>query len=195
MAERKKTDWEAIEREFRANQLSICEIARRHGISDAAIHQKRKRLAKKGIVWTRDLATSVKNKIRDKLVRDGVSKSNVSDDEIVEEAANRGVEVIKLHRKDIISLGELIEQIKSELKDNPTRVHISSYKGEITETILSLTAAEKAMAVNNLANAQHKKIQLERQAFNLNGENPDEAPIESIPYCLVDPPDRSEDDE
>lgn len=39
---RRKVDWEKVEAEFRAGDLSIREIAKRHGISDTAIRKKAK---------------------------------------------------------------------------------------------------------------------------------------------------------
>ena len=38
------TDWEAIEREYRAGQLSVREIARQHDVSAPAIVKRAKRL-------------------------------------------------------------------------------------------------------------------------------------------------------
>jgi len=39
---RSKADWEAIEREYRAGQLSIREIGRKHGVSDTAVRKEAK---------------------------------------------------------------------------------------------------------------------------------------------------------
>ena len=56
-------DWDAIEREYRAGQLSIKELARQHKLSDTAIH---KRAKAKG--WTRDLSSAVRTRVRESLV-------------------------------------------------------------------------------------------------------------------------------
>ena len=40
MTARKVIDWERVEAQFRAGQLSVREIARQHGISDKAIRKK-----------------------------------------------------------------------------------------------------------------------------------------------------------
>ncbi|EHM01412.1 hypothetical protein HMPREF9946_02151 [Acetobacteraceae bacterium AT-5844] len=42
MAKPGKTDWKAVEAEFRAGKLSLRQIARRHGISDTAIRKRAK---------------------------------------------------------------------------------------------------------------------------------------------------------
>ena len=64
---RKDIDWEAIEREYRAGQLSTYAISRKHKISDNSI---RKRVAKEG--WARDLSEQVREQVRINLVRDPV---------------------------------------------------------------------------------------------------------------------------
>ena len=60
-------DWDAIERAYRAGQLSIKELARQHKLSDTAIH---KRAKAKG--WTRDLSGAVRTRVRESLVCEGV---------------------------------------------------------------------------------------------------------------------------
>jgi len=51
-------DWEAIEREFRAGQLSVVEIGRQHGLSHTAINKRAKRDG-----WTRNLADKVRKAV------------------------------------------------------------------------------------------------------------------------------------
>lgn len=168
---RKKTDWIPIEREIRAGQLSNREIARQFEVSETAI---RKRIKTRGI--ERDLSKRVREQVRTKLVRNEVRKDNVSDDQIVDEAAERAVERIEIHRKDIAALRELEAGLISELSGSPTKLYMAQYQGQIVEKEVGLTVAEKAMAANNLANVQHKRIQLERQAYSL-GENNDDGKI------------------
>ena len=59
------TDWALIEREYRAGQLSIAEIARQSGITRGAIQKRAKRDG-----WARDLLPAVQAKVKDDLVRD-----------------------------------------------------------------------------------------------------------------------------
>lgn len=60
----KQTDWEAIERAYRAGSLSIRTIAERQGVSDTAIRKKAKVQG-----WARDLSDQVRKEVRSKLVR------------------------------------------------------------------------------------------------------------------------------
>jgi hypothetical protein len=70
MTERKSVDWEAIEREYRAGQLSVREIARRSGVTEGAVRKH----AKDG-GWTRALAEKVREAVRERLVRGDSSQS------------------------------------------------------------------------------------------------------------------------
>jgi hypothetical protein len=51
MTERKSVDWKAIEREYRAGQLTVVGIGCQHGLSHTAINKRAKRDG-----WTRNLA-------------------------------------------------------------------------------------------------------------------------------------------
>ena len=186
MAKRKQFDWEAIEREYRAGQLSNVEIGKRFGCSEAAIRKRAKRDG-----WKKTLASKVRSRTRDKLVRDEVRDSNASDEEITEAAAQRAAAVVQLHRKDIARLRELESQLIDDLYNNPTKLYLTQYKGKIVEKEVGLTASERAMAANNLANVQHKRIQLERQAYNIDGD-PEEEDMTEIPIAYYPAPERED---
>lgn len=173
MGKRQTYDWEAIEREYRAGQLSISEIAARFGCARETVSRK---VTKEG--WTRDLAGAVRKAVAEKVTKitSQVTDPNVTEKEIIEGASDRGVDVLMLHRKDIQALRGLEAKLIEELKGNPTKLWIGQYQGQVVTKEVGLTAAERAQAANNLANVQHKRIALERQAFNLNDsglEDPD----------------------
>lgn len=170
-------DWDMIEQEYRAGQLSISEIAARHGASQQAVSIRAKR---KG--WTRNLAARVRKRVAEKLVVDvvGVVKDNATDSEIEEAAAERGAGIVRLHRKDIANLRRLEESLINELQDNPTKLYLAQYQGIIIQKTVSLTVSERAMAANNLANVQHKRIALERQAYNIDPDEKRPDPVEEI---------------
>jgi hypothetical protein len=166
---RNKIDWESIEKEYRAGQLSIREIARQHSCSDAAIHKKAKL---KG--WERDLTKRIQQRVSTKLVSEEVSDANANqnENEIIEEMANRNVAAIKLMRQDIENLRVIEQRYINELNGEPKKLWIGQYKGEIVEKEVSLTVTERAIAAANLANVQHKRIALERQARNIDQKSP-----------------------
>lgn len=180
---RRKVDWESIEREYRAGSLSICEIARQNGVSHQAISKKSK---KEG--WIRDLTAEVRKRVNQKLVADAVASCNgkaATDEEITEAAAKRGVEVVKLHRKHINNLRKLEESLINELQNNPKKLYLAQFQGKIIQKEVELTASERAMAANNLANVQHKRIALERQAYNLDDKGALDSIIEKIQLEFV----------
>jgi len=159
---RKAINWDAIDREVKVNQLSLKEIARQHDISDTAI---RKRMKAKGI--KRDLAKKVHEKVREKLVRDEVRDPNASDEEIAEAAANQGVKLVKLHRKDIAKMQALEQKLLAELKGSPQKTWVGQFQGKVITKNLNIAVTERASALQALAQVQHKRIALERQAYNL----------------------------
>lgn len=172
---RKPIDWEAIEREYRAGQLSVNEIAAQCDCRRETISRK---AAEKN--WTRDLAAAVRKATANKVTRvtSQVTDPNVTCDEIVDKASDRAKDLIMLHRQDIASLRELEIKLIDELQNNPTKLYIAQYQGVIIEKVVGLTASDRAMAANNLANVQHKRIQLERQAFNLDESENSDRPME-----------------
>ena len=96
-AEKKPTDWESIERQYRAGVLSIREIGKAHDVSDTAIRKKAKTAD-----WQRDLSAKVAEKVRSDLVRSEVRTANPQTErEIVEEAAATVVHVVRSHRTRI----------------------------------------------------------------------------------------------
>lgn len=168
---RNQADWEAIEREYRAGQLSVIEIGRQHGVSHTAINKR----AKKEL-WTRNLAERVRREITNRLVSGEVSETNAR--VAVETAADRGVQVVREHRKDIAEGRSLIGMLFSELRRTTENLD------EVEEAIEAETGADqngqrrsmmlKAVALpsragvlRDLSGALKNIIGLERQAFNL----------------------------
>jgi len=153
-APRRQFDWEAIEREYRAGQLSVAEIARQHGLSHTAIN---KRAKKDG--WLRDLTERVRERVSAKLVSPEVSEANA--EVAVETAAARGVEIVLRHRKDIARLRELREALTTKAEALAPEVATLSQLSDAVTTVESLSRTISRL------------VPLERQAFNLDsGDDP-----------------------
>lgn len=173
MNERKPVDWERIEAEYRAGQLSLREIARAHGITEGAIRKK----AKAG-GWDRDLADKVRKQVSEKLVRSDGTQSGThpqrarTDREIVEAASLRGLEVVTSHRADIQQLhglkrvlaGRLSDVLHGGSPDGPCLGEKES-PGDLLEKLSRVTA---------------RLIPLERQAFNLDAGTDDEVGVKIV---------------
>jgi predicted DNA-binding protein YlxM (UPF0122 family) len=180
MPRRKIIDWEGIEQDYRAGQFSLHEIAKKHEITHQAISIRAKR---KG--WKRDLSRQVKKRLAEKLVTDVVGRP-ATEEEITEAAAQRAVELIKLHRKDIANLQEQEQKILAELGDNPTKLWVGQYQGQVIEHVVGIAVTERASALQALASVQHKRIALERQAYGIDddGRRPDH--IEELNITFIE---------
>lgn len=174
------TDWEAVEREYRAGQLSVSEIGRQHSVSHTAINKRAKNQG-----WTRNLAAKVRQVVSDRLVSDEVSAANAR--ETVDAAAARVVDVVRSHRKDIAT-GRLMAQALFEELAEATQ-----HRDEIEEAIEEDTAGDspgnqkrrqmmlravalpsRASTLQSLAGAVKTLVQLERQAFNIDTQPDDD---------------------
>jgi len=191
--EKKATDWEAIEREYRAGQLSEAQIAREYGISRAAIQ---KRAKKHG--WSRDLTEKVQQEIRARLVAEGLQVARGA--ATIDGAADRGVQIILSHRTDIHEAREAVREMIAELRRTLAKID------EIEEDIIDETAGDKngkrraqmlasvalpsrAQVAATLATALKTLVSLERQAFNLDekGSSDPEAPTGGVVVHKIDP--------
>lgn len=185
------TDWEGIEREFRAGQLSVSEIGRQFGVSHTAINKRAKREG-----WSRDLSARVRKEVSARLVSEGVSAEGVV--ETIKLAAERGVQVVRDHRKDIGSNRAVVTRLIEELAD--TIEHLDEIEEDIEEEttppdgasppqkaslakrrarmLAAVSLSSRASTASTLATALKTLIPLERQAFNLDekGDDEDKAP-------------------
>ena len=177
MAKRPSYDWEAIEKEYRAGLISIREISRQYGPAAQTIIDRANRYG-----WTRDLSAAVRAAVKSKLADTDADtdSGNTDPTEIIEKAATRGVEVVLSHRKDIANLKALEQTLIEEIRDNPVKRYITQHRGEIVEKDVPLSPSERAVACQALAQTQHKRIALERQAFNLNDD-----PVGSLKELLA----------
>lgn len=178
MPNRVTIDWEAIEREYRAGQLSVREIAAQYGLSHTAINKRAK-----GQQWTRDLAKAVRQRVSDRLVSAEVSNGNA--EHAVETAAARGVELVRQHRKSLGRAQSIIEKLLFELErgtdniddieaaiEEETAGDANSKRRNMMLKAVSLpqraqTAAALSLTIKNV-------IPLERQAFSL-GDDPEKS--------------------
>lgn len=165
------TDWEAIEREYRAGQLSVSEIARQHAISHTAIN---KRARKDG--WTRDLTERVRKEVSARLVSPEVSAANAQ--EAVETAAARGVALVRSHQASLGRANRIAEKLMSELEgstdDNEEIVEAieaatfnDANANRRNSMMKAVSLPSRAATLRELSQALKNLIPLERQAFNL----------------------------
>ena len=173
----RETDWEAIEREYRAGQLSVVEIGRQYGVSHTAINKRAKKFG-----WQRDLAKQVRQAVSAALVSAEVSATNTR--ETIKAAGLRGAAVVMSHRPDISSLRGIadrltvfLETMLDDLQQNrivDVEVKIPGTKDtEILKVpapgawIGQIDRESAGDLLRKLSDVTVKLIPLERQAFNL----------------------------
>jgi AcrR family transcriptional regulator len=151
MARAKAPDWQLIEREYRAGQLSVAEISRQAGVSRAAIQ---KRAKKEG--WARDLLPAVQERAREELLRDAAPRGAL-EEEAVEAAAARTVEVVRQHRVSLGRLNRLANRLMADLE-----IHLDG-KGAAPGWMRARDSVGDV--VLRVAQTLGKVVPLERQAF------------------------------
>ena len=159
-------DWIGIEREYKAGQLSLAEIARQYGCTLPTIYNRKAKYN-----WgPRPLTNQVRRRVESKLLEKeakaagAAQPDTMTDEEIVEVAAERAAMIVELHRKDIEQQRKIAEKLYRELMADESFTVVDK-RGEPRKT--KLTPKEKSEMFRNLAQAASKYITLERQAWSL----------------------------
>lgn len=106
-----KYDWEAIERDYRAGQLSIRHLAANHGVPESTVRTKARTLG-----WRRDLTREVQAATRAKLAQGSRSKTTQDDAQIIDYASNDAASIIEVHRKAIGQWRDLAKRFADRLQ-------------------------------------------------------------------------------
>lgn len=199
MAKRPQIDWEGVEREYRAGQLSVRAIATMYGCTEGAI---RKRAKKHG--WRRDLTKRVQQSIREGMVREDAEAvrkgahqergtSNEDEASIIELAGLRGREVIYSHRKTLGASREMVDRLLSEL--DATTTHVGKLEQMIEDEtrndhnntrrnsmLKAVSLPSRSGVLRDLSQSLRALITVERQAFNLDKSDSDAPTTASDEY-------------
>ena len=174
MPKRKTYDWETIESEYRTGKLSNRQLAKTYGCSESTIRKKAKNEG-----WEKDLSRLVEEKVRTKLVRTKVRTENASEKQVVEEAAEHDVQVVESHIKSIGKSKDITNALLAELhagtlSHDELVVLIEGMKKEESKRadflMRSISLPERAKTLTQLVNALGRLIDLERQAYNIDGD-------------------------
>lgn len=142
MTEKKPTDWERIELDYRAGILTLREMATAGGVTEGAIRKRAKRDD-----WTRDLSAKIKAKADDLVRRHEVRKTVRADvkftERVLVEAGAEAILQVKLgHKVRITRHSELVDKLQAELEtdggDLASRVDISKKLAETLKTLITL---------------------------------------------------------
>lgn len=188
--DKKVTDWERIEADYRAGLLSVREIGESQGVSHTAIQKRAKANG-----WERDLSAKIKARADALVAKRQVATSVATeakvatDNQIVLANAEVIANVRLNHRKDIgrartlamallaelesqTSNLELIHDLGEILGDKDGNAAVSDKMMDLYHAITSLPGRTKTM--KDLGDTLHKLIGLEREAYNIGsgGEPP-----------------------
>jgi hypothetical protein len=181
-------DWEAIEREYRAGNLSVAEIGQLYGVSRQGI-EKHARAAKPP--WIRDLTPRVKREIRARLTRDTelagtdrVAATDVRDHDatVVRLVSDRAVQVVREHRDTLRQGHALVRRLITELVEateefdaiERTVVDATSDDRDSrrrAQMLRAISLPARAATMRDLAAAAKTLITLERQAFGIDDDH------------------------
>jgi hypothetical protein len=190
---RRKVDWEAVERDYRASQLTLRELGEKHGADPAAIS----RMAKKH-GWSRDLMPAVRKATELGLIKATVERINGevnkevkdSQQQIVDSvliAAEVNTQVILGHRKGLNRLNRikeaLLDQIEQAAQLMPELAEVIEMVRQPDDNGVDKAndALRKAMSRSSLVDDLKKLAEIdervrkgEREAFNIGGTTDDE---------------------
>jgi len=177
MAKRKPVDWEAIEREYRAGQLSVREIARIHGVHHTTITAKAKRGG-----WIQDKSETIRTAIRAKTSTPRTTTGTTTAlSRVVDTAVERGVQIVRGHQT-------LISRLLS-ITDHMTTFLERYIAGEDPQPVLFGERESPSACLLRTTEAAERLVKLELQAWNLDEKDRNEpahpAPI-NIPFELLE---------
>ncbi len=176
---KRKTDWEAVERDYRTGKYTLRELETKHGANNGLISRKAK---KEG--WTQDLAIAIKQatsaKLAAQLVSKEVSKSQQKVSSTIDAAATMGMNVILGHRKGLKRITgikeQLLTQIEQTAAEMPAIANVLEFLRQPDENGIDRAndALKKMLGrsalvddLKKLADVDEKVRKGEREAFDL----------------------------
>jgi hypothetical protein len=162
---RKPIDWETIEPLYRAGNLSNYQICEQYSADHQHTQTYRQTITEGAIRarakiqgWQKDIADKVQAKIKEKLVRTALRNANLNEDQIIEEAAQTGVEIVLRHQKEIMAMVEHENILLDELRRE---------SGKEIPPDLKISLKGKSSILKDLMAVRAQRIALERQANNI----------------------------
>lgn len=180
---KKETDWESIERDYRAGLLSVREIAAVYGVSHVAIGKRAKRDD-----WSRDLAAKINAKAEAlvttrEVTNEVTMETKRTEREIIEANAEVIANIRLSHRRDISRSRNVAMKLLGELEASTDNIELFEKLGEMMRheddkgqdrlndlyhKVVSMAGRTKTM--KDLADSLKTLVGLERQAYGLDIE-------------------------
>lgn len=180
MSEKRNTDWERIELDYRAGVLTLREMAAAGGVTEGAIRKRAKRDD-----WVRDLSAKIKAKADDLVRREEVRKEVrteklATEKETIDSYAQTIADVRLGHRSDISRSRRLANKLLDELEGLTDNRDLFEELGELLRSeddngqdrrndlyqkIIDLPSRSKTM--KEMAETLKTLITLERDAYDI----------------------------
>jgi hypothetical protein len=161
-ANRRKVDWEAVERDYRASQMTLRELGAKHGCDHSAIKRKADKLQ-----WSRDLGSAVRQATNAALIESTVTsvanKAQQGVTNAVLAAAEVNKQVILSHRERLRQMQADADLVRWKLLEMVDMV------SDVKEAATLVGAFEASARTGRIV------IEAERKAFGLDEVQPEEA--------------------
>jgi hypothetical protein len=164
--------WDQIQSEWLAGQLSLSDISRTYGPSRSTIRAKAKRFN-----WPPrgSLADQVRKEINSQLLNDGSAPASappLQADEIIDNAAKRGVTVVRRQRDLLSQLLDIVGATLEELKGMQVISRETLEKKHTKHQAALIAALSKARldGMRVVSQVLSQAIPLERQAYSLDDD-------------------------
>lgn len=197
---KRKTDWDAVERDFRTAKFTLREMAEKHGITHTTISRRAEREG-----WTKDLTDAIRQATNTKLVQQSVQQqctvAHQNATETVLVAAEINSQVIMGHRKglrritgikeillnqiqqaaeNMVDLAEVIEMVRNPDDNGVDRANDALKKAMCRSALID--------DLKKLAEVDEKVRKGEREAHNIESlaDTPDNARPKRIKLEFID---------
>jgi hypothetical protein len=185
--ERRKPDWDAVERDYRTSKFTLRELAEKHGVTHTTVARRAEREN-----WQRDLADAIRQATNAQLVQQTVQQEcttahqNATDTVLV--AAHVNTQVILGHRKGLQEITHvrnlLLSQVAQAAAQLPELAEVIEMLRQPNDAGMDKAndMMRKAMQrtalvddLKKLAEVDEKVRKGEREAFGI-GDSIDDAP-------------------
>lgn len=160
--QKRKTDWPAVERDYRATNLTLAELGKKHDCLASSIANMVRRHG-----WERDLSDAVKHATNARLIASTVASAAADAGQAITDtvlaSAEVNVRIITSQRKRLTDLYALVDRAQAKLES----------LGEEMESVRD--AAVFVQAVSNLTNSTKTLIEAERKSFGLDDKAEDDS--------------------
>lgn len=158
----RKTDWQAVERDYRTGKFTLRELEDKHGADNSLIARRAKRDG-----WTQDLSVAIRQATKAKLIK---AADPVADAVVVNEAAELNKHIILTHRRDVQRARDLAMGMFGELE---------------RQRKVAKTLPVRAKVLRSLSESMAKMVALEREAFDIAPAGDQPPPPPSMPNDVL----------